>query len=562
MTRDYSARVSEINLVIDKNMNFLQANRGFLRFLNMSNVEGNLEDYIIPEDVEIFKLFLQSLKLEDNKQFIIRLKVRKKYLTCILSAKIVDDEYHLEIKEIEYTKEIYNELSLKKLVYESIVENVNQTYLLYNCADKSFEVNNTRYFGRLCNGNIDDLKIKLCDVLRLINDSENEKTLTEMINDIEANLVNIKYKLMAFDTNYILYSKLLSFNEYKYIIFTIAADNSHDDLYFDKTDVLTGLYNKKTITEMANNRINKNKVPCTIFIMDVDKFKLVNDTFGHQYGDEVLKGTGKVIRDAIGSKGAAGRYGGDEFLFIIDSTDESDIRNIARNVKIGLEWAFLAKHPDHVITCSMGIAKYPDDGVSFKDVLDIADKCLYLAKNKGRNSYVIYNHQKHNEVFKANELQQEKLENGSEYLFKADKEIEILKILTEKKENYLYNALNEVKEYLKLSKITLYNEELRPEIMIGDDDLDIREQFIRDDDYFDYFNANDFMVLDNIQNLEPVCKKKCKMYQNNDVASTIEILIKEKGIIKGLLTLDVLKPARTFGEHQKIFALIIAKLLK
>ena len=154
----------------------------------------------------------------------------------------------------------------------------------------------------------------------------------------------------------------------------------------------TGTYNKRAITELAVDVLatsgDKRRY---VIMMDIDDFKNVNDTYGHMVGDEVIAKTAEVIKRYVGERGYVGRFGGDEFFIITDKiADEESLVYMLKTIKKNLAWDCQALVPDFTVTTSMGVACYPEDGRTYDELFLIADKCLYLAKTKGKNRYVIY----------------------------------------------------------------------------------------------------------------------------------------------------------------------------
>ncbi len=165
-------------------------------------------------------------------------------------------------------------------------------------------------------------------------------------------------------------------------------------------DPLTRLFNKKTVTNYARNHITsgENK-SVTIAIIDIDDFKYINDTYGHLFGDDIICTAASVIKKETGSKGTAGRIGGDEFMVVLDDVPgEMEIRSILRAIRSNIGMLCAEKAEGLKITCSMGIARFPDDAPSYEQLFRTADKALYIAKEKGKDRYVIYNREKHGAV--------------------------------------------------------------------------------------------------------------------------------------------------------------------
>lgn len=182
------------------------------------------------------------------------------------------------------------------------------------------------------------------------------------------------------------------------------------DMYIDP---LTRLYNKAYIQNMAKAAVEDgNGSHSAIFIMDIDNFKEVNDNFGHMYGDEVLSRVAGVVLDVLSDNGIAGRIGGDEFMGIIYNVkDKEMVRHILRSIRSSVEYLYSDVEGVNV-TCSIGAARCPEDGDSYDKLFNCADKCLYIAKEKGKNRYIIYQEELHGTI-RTIDRQQTKIENIS-----------------------------------------------------------------------------------------------------------------------------------------------------
>ncbi|MDH5315338.1 MAG: GGDEF domain-containing protein [Gemmatimonadota bacterium] len=154
------------------------------------------------------------------------------------------------------------------------------------------------------------------------------------------------------------------------------------------TDGLTGLLNRRAIEERLGaeiSRSSRHQVRTTIALIDLDRFKLINDTLGHAAGDRYLVHLGEMLRRTVRSLDVAGRLGGDEFLVILPMTSSAEARIFADRFQRGLE-KFNELHPEFgLATVSIGLATAPDDGTNLAALLAAADSALYRAKGGGRN---------------------------------------------------------------------------------------------------------------------------------------------------------------------------------
>ena len=163
-------------------------------------------------------------------------------------------------------------------------------------------------------------------------------------------------------------------------------------------DPLTGLLVKEQITRLAVNRVDQLQAEGTnLAILDIDYFKHVNDTYGHHFGDLVLRNVASIMKTVIGDQGVLGRIGGDEFMIVFYHVTEQELRAYLRSIKSMVSATFPDRGPQEnsPITVTLGSAAYPQDAENYDDLFMLADYCLYLAKEKGRNRYIHYDHVKH-----------------------------------------------------------------------------------------------------------------------------------------------------------------------
>jgi len=156
------------------------------------------------------------------------------------------------------------------------------------------------------------------------------------------------------------------------------------------TDGLTGLTNRQHLEKLLMSEILRSRryrSPLSLVMMDVDYFKRVNDTFGHQEGDDVLIGVASIIKSLCRSQDVAARYGGEEFLLILPETDGKGAWIIAERVREEVEsHRFDHEGKSHSVTISCGIAELDNEkNQDFAGLIGVADQALYQAKESGRN---------------------------------------------------------------------------------------------------------------------------------------------------------------------------------
>lgn len=165
-------------------------------------------------------------------------------------------------------------------------------------------------------------------------------------------------------------------------------------------DGMTGLYNRRFLEEVIDKIMSqaaRNKDTYSVLMLDVDFFKMVNDTYGHDIGDKVIVALSKVLKSSIRESDLAIRYGGEEFVVMLHNANEEGTISIA--TKIHSEFAKLAFEVGNGEplrkTISIGIAKFPTDGDTIWKCIKFADTALYEAKETGRNKIVEFRAEMH-----------------------------------------------------------------------------------------------------------------------------------------------------------------------
>ncbi|MGG0656153.1 sensor domain-containing diguanylate cyclase [Rummeliibacillus pycnus] len=152
------------------------------------------------------------------------------------------------------------------------------------------------------------------------------------------------------------------------------------------TDPLTGLTNRRTLNAKMDELITA-KTPFSMILMDIDRFKLVNDTYGHGVGDEVLQYLAYKMKATTRATDLCCRYGGEEFIVLLPNTSAQDAFEIADILRKDLENTI--SPTGEAITISAGVAEYPETEKTPTKLIEQADQCLYQAKEQGRNRIIM-----------------------------------------------------------------------------------------------------------------------------------------------------------------------------
>ncbi|HEO1389274.1 TPA: diguanylate cyclase [Legionella pneumophila] len=234
-----------------------------------------------------------------------------------------------------------------------------------------------------------------------------ELMCSHMMFDVQPELSLLCVPLMAQNDIYgLLYLEVgLKFDENQQLLITAFAELTalalanvrlRENLRYQSIrDPLTGLYNRRYLEDFLFKQLHqaeRTKASFAILMLDLDHFKKINDTFGHDAGDLVLKELGQILNNDIRLGDIAARYGGEEFVLLLYDINAQAAKMKAENLRSAISnlQVKYGAQPVGQITASIGISVYPDDAKSPAEVIEAADKALYQAKNKGRNKVILF----------------------------------------------------------------------------------------------------------------------------------------------------------------------------
>ena len=178
---------------------------------------------------------------------------------------------------------------------------------------------------------------------------------------------------------------------------TIVNVRENEQLYLQElkklslTDQLTGLHNRRYFDEqfqLEYKKIQRNHNKLCLIMIDIDHFKLINDEYGHQIGDKVLKQFSKLLKHRLRSTDTLSRWGGEEFIIMVPETSISNAAIIAEKMRVAIckkEFELVGK-----LTASFGVAEVSPEAESNEQAIINVDKALYHAKRKGRNQVAVF----------------------------------------------------------------------------------------------------------------------------------------------------------------------------
>lgn len=401
------------NIIVSEYMNIVKADESLFMFLGeISNLI--FTRVIYPSDLAKFETAIKEA--DEGQQIYVSIRLRGrdgvyKWMHIMISPypdRQSGKYYSLEITDISTLKQQNDEIRAVMEMQTEFLSIIGDYLFTYDISRDSFRIilpgngnqNIVLYEGKLGVWTTEKLDNGLVDSQSI---QDFEGLCMAMASGESYFSRDIKMKIADYDNVMYWYTfkgkRILKNDDGIIIARAVCITHGKEDKAADISvqdelrDAGTDLLNKKAITNYARKLIDKrvgHKV--TIAIIDIDDFKSVNDTYGHMFGDEVLRDVAGILKKTVGRNGLCGRIGGDEMFIVMEHLeDDESIRTVFRTIKNNVSWLY---HNDprniNKITCSIGAASYPDDAKDLDTLFSIADKMLYLAKEKGKNRYIIY----------------------------------------------------------------------------------------------------------------------------------------------------------------------------
>lgn len=328
-------------------------------------------------------------------------------------------------------------------------------------------------------------------------------------------------------------------------------------------DSATGLFNKRASLEYSKEILAEGgNDKHYMIVLDIDDFKDYNDNYGHAFGDDVILTVARTLSKNIGIRGMVGRIGGDEFYALTDNIDtEKDLRVILKTISKNLYYAYNNENEDIHVTVSMGVACYPDDGTDYNTLFKKADKALYIAKEKGKNRFIIYDEGKHGAV--TDDIE------GLEVFrptFKAEACANMISNLMLKLNSKGTAAINEVFDTIKttfdIDNIQIVSEEGKVLYTDSNDNSCIKDfSFFKIPDYLRFYNEFFVYAENNVQNMERFSKETYDIINASGVISFFHVAYPDTDAPKLFVCYNIFKGKRKWSEDDKNFLMILSRML-
>ena len=576
----------------DDKYNIFVSNKSFTSYLGSEELRSfKITDYIHPDDVESFKKFVEDKSFTGGEE-VFRLKKKNNgwhyNVVRIHTEKgMVENRRNIGVEIIDIDESVGD--------YETAMDSLSRVRLLmsltdefafiYDKATNMFKMFKYDRFNRiiLYDMDIDQWKREMLSKSYVKYDEKamldtlvlNMKTYADSFS-IKMNCA-IRTQSDIFEAVRFIGTVHNESSGNKIIVGRVVSDESvgHASTSMEimnelQYDSLTGVYNKKTITEYAKKRISEEKEKrIVIAILDVDHFKSVNDTFGHLYGDKVLARVGGRLKEIVGEDGVIGRIGGDEFMIVFNGLDDDQVlRGMLRAIRTQIKWEFAEDFENLSITCSIGASIFPVNGRDYEDLFKKADCCLYIAKEKGRDRYVFFRDEMHRASYEAM-LNQNQLN-----AMKNPREIRELKNVASFMENAMtdsrkaiLDAMRHMKDTFGIDNINIYyGEGMKKVYSFGSDIPEAKDaMYVFSEEFQKLMGENErFMQIGFADTFSDITPDFCGRMKAERIASTIQCYIGDKRNIKGLVTFNKCREASQWANYEidcaRIFAAVLSSM--
>ena len=329
-------------------------------------------------------------------------------------------------------------------------------------------------------------------------------------------------------------------------------------------DAATGLLNKRAINEYALERIQNSKQSVYLILIDIDDFKLVNDKYGHMFGDEVIMKSAEILRSVTQTRGMAGRFGGDEFMLVLENVPtEDDLRRIMKVISKHADWSFSEKE-GFKISYSCGISKYPDDGTTYEELFKKADKALYIAKDKGKNRYIIYREHLHGALVESSDSERSvglkaTISDSDKYVLMSEM---VLKLYREGKDA-IDDVMKDMQTYFDIDGIAIYTGVDMHRIYSRGNYVNAIQNlsFIFESGYQELFDSNNYYVESILSHLEKRSPMAYRMNVMQESTKFMQYLLKKDDRPEVVVSFDFFNRTPKFGTTDNGMMQTIGKLL-
>ena len=318
-------------------------------------------------------------------------------------------------------------------------------------------------------------------------------------------------------------------------------------------DAGTGVLNKRAWTEYTIEQLNRKDGQIRwLVIIDIDDFKHINDTYGHIFGDQVIRRVAETMQELVGQRGVIGRFGGDEYVILLEKINTREqLKTLLKTIAKELALAF---DPKIHVTASIGVSEYPVDGMEYEELMRKADKALYLAKEKGKNRHIIYEERLHGK------LETDDMQNmAMAYAVSKEKKREVITemitgLCTSGVDSIVKSPekLQQIRSLFDLDGITIFSDRGRELVCRnGSYMAEVPDGCpgFEDEKYLALFGEDDIFVESNMVKLRSQNPAAYAVVQKQEIGASLQCLSRREGIPYVIVNYDVFNRNRKWSDE-------------
>ena len=318
-------------------------------------------------------------------------------------------------------------------------------------------------------------------------------------------------------------------------------------------DAGTGLLNKRAWTEYTIEQLNRKDGRVRwLVIIDIDEFKYINDTYGHIFGDQVIRRVAEIMQELVGQRGVIGRFGGDEYVILLEKVETREqlntlLKTIAKELRLAFD-------PKIHVTASIGVSEYPVDGTEYEYLMRKADKALYLAKEKGKNRHIIYEERLHGKL-ETDDMQNMAMAYAVSKEKKREAITEMITELCVSGVNAIVKSeerLQQIRCLFDLDGITVFSDRGNRLVCRNGNYMaeapDGRPGF-EDEGYLSLFGDDDIFVESNMIKLRAQNPAAYAVAQEQEIGAALQCLSRKEGIPYTMVNFEVFNRNRKWSDE-------------
>ena len=318
-------------------------------------------------------------------------------------------------------------------------------------------------------------------------------------------------------------------------------------------DAGTGLLNKRAWTEYTIEQLNrKDHNTRWLVIIDIDDFKHINDTYGHIFGDQVIRSVAEIMQALVGQRGVIGRFGGDEYVILLEKIETREqLKTLLKT--IAKEFA-LAFDPKIHVTASIGVSEYPVDGNEYEKLMRKADKALYLAKEKGKNRHIIYEERLHGKL-ETDDMQNMAMAYAVSKEKKREVITEMITGMCREGVGFIVEnpeKLQQIRSLYDLDGITIFSDRGNKLVCRNGNYVaeapDGRPGF-EDEKYLSLFGEDDIFIESNMVKLRSQNPAAYAVTQKQEIGAALQCLTRKEGVPYTMVNYEVFNRNRKWSDE-------------